>query len=264
MQTLLDKAYLEMQAQNGEGPAVLRFYERLVDAALFMILESEPEHDIVKPLVLDTSEGSLVLAFDREDRLAGFVENPTPYIGISGRELIDMLAKNHLGLGLNFGEAPSSTQVSVETVHWLVDILAKTTDQLVSQPKSFTSPKSTDAEFMSALAYKLASMAGVIEKALLVSVDYENGDSGLMLALTGVPEEAKPALIGAISETVKFSDDNNLKIDVSFIEPATEIFNKITAVALQFDLPEPQEKPVISDRKPAAPGMDPDNPPILR
>lgn len=77
--------------------ARLRFYERLADAELFLMLEEDASDNRARPLIFKTSDGVFALVFDREDRLAEFVETPTPFVAMSGRRIAKMLVGEDIG-----------------------------------------------------------------------------------------------------------------------------------------------------------------------
>ena len=83
--TPLDLAHAAMEAAPEDDAARLRFFERLADSELFVLLDKEPEDDRISPDVFDTGEGQFVLVFDREERLAQFADRIVPYAALSGR-----------------------------------------------------------------------------------------------------------------------------------------------------------------------------------
>ena len=93
-ETILDQTFVAMETAPDDDAARLRFYERLADAELFMVLSTEPNGDQIDPEVIEVENQSFVLVFDTEDRLADFTGKITPYIGLSGRVLVSMLAAN--------------------------------------------------------------------------------------------------------------------------------------------------------------------------
>ncbi|MAM26106.1 MAG: hypothetical protein CML55_12165, partial [Rhodobacteraceae bacterium] len=60
--TPLDTAHAAMQADADDDLARLRFYERVADSELFLLLKDEPEGDAVEPVL---HEDAYVLVFDR-------------------------------------------------------------------------------------------------------------------------------------------------------------------------------------------------------
>ena len=68
--TPLDQAHAAMMAAPEDDAARLRFYERIADVELFMLLEDEPQGDQISPVLL---EDSYVMVFDRAARLSAHV-----------------------------------------------------------------------------------------------------------------------------------------------------------------------------------------------
>ena len=98
--TPLDQAHAAMEAAPEDDAARLRFFERLADSELFILLDKEPEGDRISPEIFDTGEGRFVLVFDREERLAQFANRIVPYAALSGRVIASMLAGQGVGLGV--------------------------------------------------------------------------------------------------------------------------------------------------------------------
>ena len=59
--TALDLAHAAMQAAPDDAAARLRYYERLADGELFMLLAAEVEGDNLVPKVFDLEGGPVVL-----------------------------------------------------------------------------------------------------------------------------------------------------------------------------------------------------------
>ncbi|MEM6728737.1 MAG: SseB family protein, partial [Pseudomonadota bacterium] len=106
-ETPLDIAHAAMEASGADADR-LRFYERVADAELFLMVEAEPDGNVAAPQLFDLDEGRFALAFDRAERLAAFVGGPAPYVAMSGRALVKLLVEEGLGLGLNLEVAPSA------------------------------------------------------------------------------------------------------------------------------------------------------------
>ena len=51
--TPLDIAHAAMMADESDDAARLRFYERMADVELFLLLEDEPDADQISPVLLD-------------------------------------------------------------------------------------------------------------------------------------------------------------------------------------------------------------------
>jgi hypothetical protein len=82
-----------------------------------------------------------------------------------------------------------------------------------------------------------------------------------MLAFIGAAPGAEPALTRAASEALTFSGVEAGEMDVTFLAPDQPVLDRMARVALRFDLPQPA---AATPTAPAAPGMDPSQPPKLR
>ncbi len=258
MHTPLDLTYLAMQQNEAEAPA---FYARFLEAELFLLLESEMVQDEAQPLVIETSDGALVLVFDLEERMAAFSDTPSDYIALSGRRIARMLAGKGVGIGLNLGEAPSAMVLPVEAVDWLAEAAMGEDEAVEAKPLEISKPVGVPEALIQALDGKLANMGGVVGAAHLVSVRYEGGEAGHMLALVNVPEAAKTGVSEALSEALRFSGVEAGQLDLAFLAADDAHLKRFERAGLGFEIPE-----LVLPKAPAplAPGMDPNKPPILR
>ncbi len=258
MDTPLDLAYLAMQKDEANAPA---FYERFLEAELFLLLESEVTGDAAQPLVMETSDGALVLVFDLEDRMAAFNEQPSDYVALSGRRIAKMLSGQGVAIGLNLGEAPSAMVMPAEAVNWLAEAAIGDDEEVEAKPLEISKPVGVPEALIMALDGKLANMGGVVSAAYLVAAQYEGGESGHMLALVNVPEAAKTGVSEALSEALRFSGVEAGQLDLAFLEAKDPHLESFVRAGLGFEIPE-----LILPKapEPVAPGMDPEKPPILR
>ena len=95
--TLLDAAHSAME-DTGADADRLRFYERLADGELFVLLSAEAEGDRIDLDVFEVDDQKFALVFDREERLSAFADGPAPYASLSGRVLAGMLAGQGIGV----------------------------------------------------------------------------------------------------------------------------------------------------------------------
>lgn len=259
-QTPLDTARQAMDAASEDAAARLRFFERLADSELFLLLQSEATGETLSPEVFDVEDAKYVLVFDREERLAEFVGDSAHHAALSGRVIATMLAGQGLGLGLNLGVAPSSILIPAEAMAWLCDMLDTAPVEAAALPVSVDAPKRVSETLLMALDTKLATTAGLARAAYLVSVTYEGGRCGQMLAIIDALSAAQGALAKAVNEALSFSAIEGFELDVAFFTATDPVCAVLEKVGLRFDLPERK----ASARTPAAPGRDPDSPPILR
>ena len=126
LQTPLDIAHGAMDAAPEDDAARLKFYERLADSEMFLLLTKEAIGDQISPEIFDLGDASFVLVFDREERLSAFVGKAAPYVALSGRVVAQMLTGQGIGLGVNLEVAPSQMLIPPEAVVWLCETLAHT------------------------------------------------------------------------------------------------------------------------------------------
>lgn len=258
--TPIDAAHAAMTDAPDDGAARLKFYERLADGELFLMLSDEPDGENISPEVFDTAQGRFVLVFDREDRLAAFAGRVAPYAALPGRVLAGMLAGQGLGLGLNLDVAPSSHLVPATAVDWLAETAANAPDEVEAHIAEIHPPAGLPETLLTALDAKLARAGGLAASAYLAGVTYDSGAKGHMLAFIDATDAAHGALAKAVAEALTFSGIEAGALDVGFFDASAPVSASLAKTGLRFDLPE------ILRTAPAraAPGSDPDKPPMLK
>lgn len=259
-ETALNRAHAAMLADEEDAAARLRFYERLADAELFVLLEKEAEGDAIDPALFAVEEARYLLVFDREERLAEFAGQIVPYAALSGRALVGMLAGQGIGLALNPDVAPSAFLAPAEAVNWLAGMLSDGPAELEARPVELTAPAGLPQALLEALDAKLVTAAGLAQNAYLAAVTYEDGRRGHLLGFVAAQPGAEPALATAANEALRFSGIEAGEMDVAFFAASDPVSAQLARVGLRFDLPAPEPAPT----GPSAPGMDPKTPPILR
>ncbi len=259
--TPLDAAHAAMVARPDEPGPRLRFFERVLDAQLFVLTEEEAAPDRLRPLVRDLEAGRFALAFDRDARLAAFVAAPAAYAALSGRRLVAALDGRGVGLALNPGVAPSSTLLSADEIDWLAGMAASAATKTERARVSAVVQPTVGDDLVTALGPKLASMADTVEAAWLAALRLEDGSERLTLAIAGTPAAAQPGVAAAIAEAVRFSGGDGAGLDVTFLAPGSSARAAFERVGLRFARPAPPDLPPASPRPP---GGDPARPPRLR
>ncbi|MBK5934370.1 type III secretion system (T3SS) SseB-like protein [Rhodovulum imhoffii] len=252
----LDEAHAAMQAAPADTALRLRYFERLANTELFLLLESDPEGGILSPRVFPLEDGPVVLAFDSEARLAAFTGAPTPFAGLPGRALAGLLAGQGLGLGVNL-EDDNGELLPPKTLDWLADVLSCAPQEFHARPEELTAPKGLPEPLLPALDSRLATAAGLSRCAWLAGVRYGDGNSGHLLAFIDAAAGAEAALSRTVSEALTFSGAEAGALDVAFFRTGDAIVAQLARVGLRFDLPTPDPAGEI-----IAP--DPDAPPRLR
>jgi hypothetical protein len=255
--TLLDAAHAAVSADPGNEVLRLRFFERLADGEMVLLLDREAEGDRLEPRVFDLEDGPVVLVFDREERLARFTGGIAPYAALPGRVIAGLLKGQGIGMGVNLGVAPSSMLLPPEALDWLAETLAAGPEETEALPREVLAPSVPEA-VLTALDAKLARAAGLAQAALLAGVVYADGRRGHVLALLDAAQGAEGALARAMHEALVFSGIEAGELDVVFLASGTPAAEALARVGLRFDLP------AAAPQTPAAPGTDPARPPKLR
>ncbi|GGE35027.1 hypothetical protein GCM10011360_23540 [Primorskyibacter flagellatus] len=259
--TPLDTAHAAMEAAPEDDSARLRFYERLADSELFLMLTEEAKGESVSPDLFSLPDATYALVFDRAERLSAFATRPVPYAALSGRAIASMLAGQGVGLGLNLEVAPSSILIPPPAVDWLAATLAESPSEVEERIAEFTRPGVLPETLLAALDTKLAMAGALARSAYLVGTVSESGSRGHLLAFIDARPGAEPALAKAAGEALTFSGLDAGVLDVGFFAATDTAAAALARHGLRFDLPEP----AAPDREQrAAPGSDPDRPPILR
>ena len=259
--TPLDHAHAAMADEDQS--AARTFYRIFADATVLLLLDHEPTGERINPRVFDLADGPVVLAFDTDERLAGFGDGPLPYAALPGRIVAQHLAGQGVSLGLNLGTGAASEVILPPTaLQWLADMLDTTPDQVQATPVAFYPPRGLPDGLADALTFTLNGAAGLALAALLVQVRYSDGRRGHMLAVIDAALPAQTPLARALSEALQFSGVDMAELDVTFLSSTDPIVPQIAREAQVFAVPAPEAVPQRAE--PATPGSNPDRPPNLR
>jgi hypothetical protein len=256
-ETPLDTAHAAMMAAPNNDTARLRFYERMADVELYLLLEAEPQGDQISPKVLETDGAQYMLAFDRAQRLAAYAGDAAAYVALSGRNVAAMLEGQPLGIALNMDVAPSAILLPETAVAWLRETLTHAAAEVEARIESVLPPKGLPETLITAIDEKLATATGMAANAWLVGVAYEGGGRGHLLAFVDAIPRAQDALVRAASEALTFSGIEAGAMDVGFFNHSDPTVTKLMRVGLRFDLPQME----TLQKTPRLPGGD--GPPIL-
>lgn len=251
--TLLDAAHAAVSADPENDALRLRFYERLADGEMILLLEREVAGGRVEPRVFPLESGPVVLIFDREERLAAFSGGIAPYAALPGRVIAAMLKGQGIGLGVNLGVAPSSMLLPPEALDWLALALEAGPEVTEGRPEAFHPPKGLPEGVLAGLDAKLAKAGGLASGAVLAGVTYADGRRGHVLAFLDAAPGAEAALARAVGEALVFSGVEAGELDVVFLTSGTAAAAAVLRAGLRFDLPAPEVR-----------GVDPSRPPRLR
>ncbi|WP_299028502.1 SseB family protein [uncultured Sulfitobacter sp.] len=258
--TPLDIAHAAMSAAPDDDTARLRFYERMADAELYLLLEEEPQGDQINPKVLEAERAQYLLAFDRAQRLAQYAGDAASYVALSGRNVAAMLEGQPLGIALNVDVAPSAILLPDTAVAWLRETLTHAAAEVEAKIETVLPPKGLPETLITAIDEKLATATGMAANAWLVGVEYSGGGRGHLLAFVDAIPRAQDALVRAASEALTFSGIEAGAMDVGFFNHTDPTVTKLMKVGLRFDLPQME----TLQNTPRLPGGDPDAPPVLK
>lgn len=261
LETPLDHAHAAMEASPEDTNARLRFYDRLAEAELFLMLAKEAEGDQAVPELFEVGDTTFVLLFDTETRLSSFAGRVVPYVALSGRSVVAMLAGQGIGIALNPEVAPSSILLPAEAVDWLAETVSEGPTEAEATPVEVKSPSVLPENLLASIDAKLRTTTGLARRAYLAEVTYDTGARGHLIGFTGTVPGAEPALARAIQEALVFSGLEAAALDVVFLRDSDPVTAQLARVGLRFDLPESE---VVAQTVPSAPGSDPTKPPILR
>lgn len=236
---------------DAEPPARARVLSRLADTELFAALVEEPAGDRAELRIFDLPGGSVALACDTQDRLAGFLDGPVAYVGLPGRVLAQALVAEGRGLLVNPGHL-SEMLLAASTLAWLLASLeARPRLAPDEAPRLIHAPAPEAVAILAEpVAQRLGDMAGLAGWAALSLFEWEDGRSGHVLVLGKVPDRHRDAVAKAFAELFAFLPEIEGGLDLTFSDRAP------AAGALVIEVPTPIEVP--------APRRDPKAPPRLR
>ena len=252
----MDKTYARMQAAPNSDAAGLRFYEAFCDTNLHVLVNAD-----LSLQIFETSQGKLILAFDTEERMAEFVEQPTEFIKMPGRELVTQLKETDIGIGLNLNVAPTSQILTPEILDWVSALLSVDSTLMVDQVAGFSADCQLSDDDRTALTDRLVNFTGVVKAAYICGVTYADGATADALFFIDCDQDIEADLFTAMIETQKFAMDSSADLAIKFISSDSPALPEIQRHGHQLHIPAPIVTPTF---QPSAPGMDPNKPPKLR
>lgn len=275
--TPLDHAHADMMEDQDNDAARLRFYQRLADTTLFLLLRTEPQGDVLDPEVIEVDNKEtanidrFALAFDTEERLGAFAASygneALPYAALPGRVIAQSLAGQGVGLAVNLDVAVSSISLPAAGMDWLADTLAAEPEEGESALIAIAPPFGLPDGLIEGLEEKLVNAAGLASHAVFVKGTYSDEREGWLLAFIDAQPGAEQALARATHEALIFSGTDLASVDVAFFASNDPICEHLDHMGLRYEFPDPEAGEHDEDgfeEVHAGPGSDPDTPPILR
>ena len=174
--TPLDAAHAAMAAAPDDDGARLRFWGALAEARLLLLLAEEASGERIVPAEAEVEGGRFVMAFDTEDRLAGFAGIAVPHAVLSGRALAGLLAGQGIGLALNPDVAPSAILCPAEVIDWLAVAIPGVPEAIESRIAELLPPWRLPETVVAAIGRRLGLAGGLAEAAWLAEARHADGD----------------------------------------------------------------------------------------
>lgn len=255
--TALDQAFLDLSRDPESTAFRLRYFERVMDAEVFLSL-SEGSDDAIVPVSTYIDGQEYVLAFDLEQRLADDAGGAADYFTVSGRGLVEMLVGQGAGILLNRGHE-TENPIPADTIEWLAQMSGVTPDVVDDTPEELLPPVGLDEGLILALDAKFSTMRGLADHAVLVLARYADDRKQPLVGVFGAFEDAQSDIARAVTEAAQFSGAALDAVDLVFLPTDHSIASRMASVGLKFQIPRPEVQAVRP-----APGSDPTKPPKLR
>jgi len=275
--TPLDQAHAEMMDNTEDDALRLRFYRRLADTTLFLLLRAEPEGEVLDPEILeiDNKETANIeryaLVFDTEERLSAFAasynNDALPYAALPGRVIAQSLAGQGVGLAVNLDVALSSILLPAQALDWLSDTLSAEPEPGEGTLIAISPPVGLPDGLIEGLEEKLVTAAGLAAHAVFVKGTYSDDREGWLLAFVDAQPGAETALVRATHEALIFSGTDLAAVDVAFFAATDPICEHLDHVGLRYEFSDLKAGDHDEDgfeETFAGPGTDPEKPPTLK
>ncbi len=265
-ETPLDRAWETANTELAGDAEMARFYDILAATELFLLIDTETLVDgqTPNPVTFPVEGTETALVFDTEARLAGFMENGAAHLTMSGRAVITMFKGTGAQLGLNLGDAPSSTILPAEAIDWAAEALAQPIETTEIGDAVLTVPRAVMPDLLQALDGKLAGMGTVVSEAWLCGLGASAGrgkPQPMVLCVCLRERQAEQSVVSALAETARFTGGDASAFDIAVLPRDDAKMDAARKVGLGF---EPQNPGDVMQAEPVAPGMDLDKPPKLR
>ncbi|MEM6609751.1 MAG: SseB family protein [Pseudomonadota bacterium] len=254
--TPLDAAVAALSETPEDESRTRVLYATLAASELCLLLQAEAKAGQVVPLLFPAGDGQVALVFDREERLVDFASS-APFVALSGRSLVNMLADRGIGLGLNLGTSQEYLFPD-SAVDWLaqMQVIPKV---MMGKPSRLAAPRGWTDALLPQIEARFAATQGLAQSAVLAEAEYSGSDARPFIAFIGANEEAEPVLVQLIGEVLAIIGTDPASVDLAFLPAGGVAAERAMAAGLTVDLPRPPQP-----KLPEAPGKDPARPPKLR
>ena len=257
---------------DASDAARLVYYAALAAQEICVALETSggpAAGDSFAPRTLALGGGPVVLAFDDEAYLAAFAPEGAEFVMLAGRDLMQAMAGQGLGLGMNLASPQRAYLLDAAGVDWLAALVSmpaprpRNASQIAQQV--LAPPDGVPGMLAALLVMRLALWPGAIQAAVLLRADAQ-----VVLVVIGVAPATQPALAHNLAEAARFAgfspqgsaEGTAPDFAQVFVDADDPLAAKACAIGRA--LPVAPAAPSASHHPGAAPGLDPDRPPNLR
>lgn len=244
MPSPLDAAHAALTAAPDDAGARLRWYGRLADTELILVLDHEGPPEALTPRVFALEDGPVVLAFDGEHRLASALGSAVPYAALPGRMIVAALVGQGTGLGVNLGaEAPFLMDASA--VDWLAATLAQAPQTRPLSEAGIGPAPDLPPVLLAELLVRLAAAEGPATAAWLVAA---GGRPTVVFAGTA----AGSALARMVAEAAAFAG-TGVTLDAAVLPPGVALPEAVARHGRPLPLARPAAPEEPAPPRPAGP-----------
>ena len=237
--TAIDRAYSEM-IDGGEAE-LLRFYQVLAGSDLLVLLDASDENEVPEPKIIPVEAGQYVLVFDLKERVTELTGYDAPTSRVAGREVFQLMRGRGIGVAVNMGEAPSAMLIPGDAIDWICDTLddaAAAENAPVPAPapaagrfKALLAPHNFPDTLQLALTDKLAPVADLYDKALLLRAEYDDGQSGYLVAFSAVEDANRGVIAASVNDALATFRGKEVALDIAFMARDEPLLDRIGRVA---------------------------------
>ena len=239
----------------------MQFFITFLDSELYLLLSEEASYESISPIVESHKGIEHVLVFTCENNLVEYSKKVAPYAALSGRLIVDMLARANLGIAFNFAMPSSELFLTAGEITWLNEIVAGSPYTHEARPTLFFPLDVEGKKLASILIEKLLFAAELAASFWLVGVEYDDQSQGVLLIILDPRAGAEAPLAKAAMEAIAFSGVENLPFDVTFLKGQEKLVEIVKRQGKPLLFP---ERPAKKLYQPSMPGGDPSKPPRLR
>lgn len=235
--TAIERAYSEM-ITGGEAELV-RFYQLLAGSDLLVLLDASDGNEVPEPKVIPVEAGHYVLVFDLKERVTELTGYDAPTSRVTGREVFQLMRGRGIGVAVNMGEAPSAMLIPADAIDWICDTLDAAADKPAGPPpapaagrfKALLAPHNFPDTLQLALNDRLGPVADLFDKALLLRAEYDDGQSGYLVAFSAVEEGSRGVIAACVNDALATFRGKDVALDIAFMARDEPLLDRIGRVA---------------------------------